>query len=293
MKTLDNFKYVKPGSLKHACELLADNDQAKALAGGTALIYQLKRRLVSPSHLVNLKLLPGLDCIEYDPRKGLRIGALTRLTDLGKVDIVKTKYPCLPDCVKGMGSIQMRNLATVGGNLCHGEPAADLPPLLIALGAKVVLAGADGERNVRLDNFYRDFYETALRKGEILEEVQIPRPRKRTGSAFIKYNPRSVMDMGVISVAATVTLEPDDDICRQVRIALGGAAPTVIRVREAEDLLKGKKLTGRLIGQAAESAAACTDPISDFRASAEYRMEMAAVYTEEAVVNALDRAQSS
>lgn len=283
---LQSFKYMEPKALKDACALLKRYEGAKALAGGTALIYQIKRRLISPSHIVNLKSVAGLDYIEYDARKGLRMGALTRLRSIEKSPLVKEKYPWLADCVSKMGSVQMRNTATVGGNLCHGEPAADLPPLLMTLDARVRLIGVSGERTIRLENFYRDFYETALRKGEILCEVQVPRVPDGTGSTYLKYNPRSAMDMGVVGVAATIRLGERDSVCQDARIALGGVAPTVIRARKAEDLLKGKRLTPRLMERAAKAASAATDPLSDFRASAEYRKEMAAVYTMEAIARA-------
>ncbi len=289
---MKSFRYVEPGALEDACSLLAENDEAKALAGGTALIYQIKRRLVSPSHLVNLKTLKTLDYIEHDSRKGLRIGALTRLRTIEKSAVIKEKYPWLARCAAGMGSVQMRNSATIGGNLCHGEPAADLPPLLMALGARVMLKGVSGERTVKLENFFIDFYETALRQGEILCEIQVPRIPGGTGVAYLKYNPRSAMDMGVVSAAAALRLEAGGNVCRDARITLGCAAPTVIRVGEAEALLKGKKPTTALMKRAAKAASAVADPISDFRASSEYRKEMAAIYVRQAIEQAAVDAKS-
>lgn len=289
---MKNFRYVEPAALEDACSLLAENDEAKALAGGTALIYQIKRRLVSPSHLVNLKTLKTLDYIEHDSRKGLRIGALTRLRTIEKSTVIKEKYPWLARCTAGMGSVQMRNSATIGGNLCHGEPAADLPPLLMVLGARATLKGVSGERTVKFENFFIDFYETALRQGEILCEIQVPRIPSGTGVAYLKYNPRSAMDMGVVSAAAALRMEPEGNVCRDSRITLGGAAPTVIRAVEAEALLKGKKPTAALMKRAAKAASAAADPISDFRASGEYRKEMAAIYVRRAIEQAAVDAKS-
>ena len=280
---------VRPTTIGDALQALC-RPGAVALAGATDLIPAMRKGEVRPRLLVNLKHIPGLAGIRRT-RGGIRIGALTRVADLLENDLIANSVPLLSEVASGFGSVQIRNLATVGGNLCNAAPSADLALPLLVLDARVEVTGPAGARQVELCNFFRGVNKTVLRRGEILTSILIPPLRIRTGAACAKLGGRRAMDLAFVGVAAALRLRPNRRTCAQARIALGSLAPTPLRAYAAEDLLQDSVITPALVTQAAEDAAAAARPVTDLRASAAYRREMTRTLTGRALREALRRAQ--
>jgi aerobic carbon-monoxide dehydrogenase medium subunit len=268
-----SFAYHRPSSVEEACRLLAREPQAAVLAGGTDLMVHLGQswRDRRPPAVVNVKRIPGLDAIGVTDSV-VRLGALTSLTALIEHAVIQREYPVLPFTARYMGSPAIRNLATVGGNLCNGSPAADLPPVLLALDAEVGIAGPDGERRLPLEAFFRGPGHTALRAGELLTWVEFPRRRPPWPVRYERLDVRRAMDIAIAGVG--LAIRRDGGGVAEARVALGAVAPTPLRAREAEALLVAEGLTAAGIERAAERAMAAARPISDARATAEYRWEM-------------------
>ncbi|MFB3882769.1 MAG: xanthine dehydrogenase family protein subunit M [Armatimonadota bacterium] len=283
------FDMVFPASLSEASAALGKRG-AVALAGATDLIPSIRKREIAPRLLVNLKAIPGLAGIER-VRGGVRIGALTTVGELLHSDIIASDLPLLAEVARDFASVQIRNLATVGGNLCTAAPSADLALPLLALDARLHIRGPRRTRTIELASFFLGVNKTALRRGEILTAITVPPPRRRTGAAHAKLAIRQAMDLAFVGVAAAVQLAPDGRTCRAARIALGSVAPTPMRARKAEALLEGQPLTNELIAQAAAAAAAESRPITDLRASKEYRRQMVAVLARRVLREALRRAR--
>jgi CO/xanthine dehydrogenase FAD-binding subunit len=267
------FAYHRPSSVEEACRLLAREPEAAVLAGGTDLMVHLGQawRGRRPPAVVNVKRIPGLDAIGVTDSV-VRLGALTSLTALIEHAVIRREYPVLPFTARYMGSPAIRNLATVGGNLCNGSPAADLPPVLLALDAEVGIAGPDGERRLPLEAFFRGPGHTALRAGELLTWVEFPRRRPPWPIRYERLDVRRAMDIAI--AGAALSIRRDGGGVGEARVALGAVAPTPLRAREAEAVLEAEGLTAAAIERAAERAMAAARPISDVRATAEYRWEM-------------------
>jgi carbon-monoxide dehydrogenase medium subunit len=279
--TLPPFDYREPDTLAEAAALLGEHGaEARVIAGGTALTVMLRYRLVRPRLLVSLAALPGLEGIRANGE--LWIGAMTRHRTVERSAVVQAVAPLLAEACGRVGSPAIRNMGTLGGNLAYGEAASDPAPALLALDARVTLAGLDGERTVPLEGFFRDFYETALGPGEILTAVHVPRPPAGTRSTFVKYTCLSEEDRALVAVAALVVPGPDGAWI-DVRLGLGGVAPTPLRARAAEALLRGRVPTPARIAEVADAAAAATDPLDDRQGSAEYRREMTRVWVARAL----------
>ncbi len=265
------FAYYRPSSLAEACRILVAEPGAVVLAGGTDLMVHLRQpwRGRRPTAVVNIKRIPDLRGIEVTAG-AIRLGALVSLAELMAHPVVAREYPVLPLTARYMGSPAIRALATVGGNLCNASPAADLPPVLLALDAEVGLVGPRGERRLALEAFFRGPGETALERGELLAWVEFPRRLRRL--AYERLDVRRAMDIAIAGVA--VGLEGVNGQVRAARVALCAVAPTPLRVREAEAVLAREGLTDPAIEAAARAAMAAARPIDDVRASAEYRREM-------------------
>ncbi len=285
------FEYLEPRTLDEACALLAKHGaEARALAGGTDLMVRMRRGQWLPRYVVNLKRIPGLDYVEYDAEAGLRIGALTRLNDLGRSAAAREHFPAVAETALKIGSVQVRNLATVGGNLCNAAPSADMAPILIGMQATVRLAGPGGERTVALADFFTGPGQTVLTPGEVMVEIRVPVPPPRTGAAYIKHTVRRAMDIAQVGVAAVVTLAGGHETCAEARIVLGAVAPVPMRATGAEAVLRGRPLTDEALAEAGRVAASEARPIDDVRSSAWYRREMVAVDTRRAVRRAAQAA---
>jgi CO/xanthine dehydrogenase FAD-binding subunit len=284
---MDSFRalyYHKPGSIEEATSTLARlGPRACVVAGATDVIAE--RRDVE--HLVDITALP-LDYIREE-RDGLKIGALTTVESLRRSELLGGSYSVLVEVANHFGHRNLRNLATVGGNLCSSVPSADLAPPLIVMGASARLAAPDGERVIPLGEFFVSVRENILRVGEILVEVQVPRLPLNTGEAFMKIG-RTSVDIALVNVAALVTLG-DSGECSRVRIVMGSVAPTPFRAKEAEGLLRGRVVGDSLVKEAAEAASREIKPISDQRATADYRREAGRILLERCLREALRRAE--
>lgn len=287
---LPRFEYLNPKTVQEACALLSEHgDKAKVMAGGTDLLNVMKEKLITPQYVIGLRGVSDLDYIEADS-DGIRIGALTTLTTLGKSSDVQEKFPCLAEVPGKMATVQIRNMGTLGGNLCNAAPSADTAPILICLGATVKIVGPKGERVVALEEFFTGPGETVLGDGEILAEIQVPNQPANTAGAYFKMS-RVAVDLAIVGVAAVVTLGGKGGTCSDIKIALGAVAPTPIRAKKAEGLIKGKKIDEALIEQAGKIASEEASPIDDVRGSAFYRTEIVNVFTKRAIRQALEQAQ--
>lgn len=283
-----SFSYHSPASLSEAAALLARyGDEAKVLSGGQSLIPLMKLRLASPQHLVDINRVPGLAYIREDGGH-LRIGALTRESDLEESGLIRTRYPILSDTSRVIADPLVRNLATVCGNLAHADPANDHPATMLAVDAEVVAVGGDGERRIPVTSFFSGPFATALDAGEILTEVRIPVPSARSGGAYLKLE-RKVGDFATAGVAVQVTLAPSG-ACERAGIGLTNVGPTAIKARRAEQFLQGKRPDDGAIKQAAQLAAEESQPTSDYRGPAEYKRDLVRVLTARALRTALARA---
>ncbi|MBI2305544.1 MAG: xanthine dehydrogenase family protein subunit M [Chloroflexi bacterium] len=271
--------------------LASHQDEAAILAGGTDILVQVKQKKRLPKYLVNIKGVSGLDGITYNGQ-GLRLGALTTIRTIETSPIIKEKYPVLAEAAATIGSVQVRNRGTLGGNLCNASPAADMAAPLIALGATARILGPQGERTVSMEEFFAGPGKTVLGPGEVLAEVAVPPPSPRSAGAYIKLGPRKAMDIAVVGVAAVVTLESQGDRCRDVRIALGSVAPIPLRAKKAETVLRGQVVSYDLAVTAGHKAMEEASPITDIRGSAEYRRDMVGVLTRRAVLRALEAART-
>lgn len=280
------FEYFEPQTLDEAVALLGRyNGQASILAGGTDLLVEIKEKIRFPDYVINIKKIPQMDRLSYDDQTGLRLGALVTTRELETSPLVREKYRGLVQAVTELGSIQVRNRATVAGNICRASPSADTPPPLITDGAAVRLYGPTGERVLPLEEFFIGPGRTVLEPGELVIELMVPSPPPHTGKVYLKHGRRRAMELATVGVAVTLTLA--NNICQEVRIALGAVAPTPIRAREAEAVLRGQVIVDDLIDKAAEVAMHESRPISDVRSSAEYRREMVKVLTARAIRQAL------
>jgi len=282
------FDYHAPASLPEAIALLSRfGDSAKVLSGGQSLLPLLKLRLGSAEHLVDIGRIPGL---EYVREEGgfLRIGGRTRESVLERSDVIRERYPILLDTARVIADPLVRNRATVGGNLAHGDPANDHPATMLALRAEVVAQGPAGERVIPIDRFFTGLFATALAPDEILTEIRIPVPLNRTAGAYVKLE-RKVGDYATAAAAAQVTLDATSAFER-VGLALTNAAPVPQRAAAAEDFLTGRRATEANIAEAARKAAEAASPTADRRGSVEYKREMARVLAARALKKAVERA---
>jgi len=281
-----DFEYHAPTSLDQVSDLLEQyGDDSRVMAGGTALVIQMKQRLSQPGHVIGMRRVGGLNSIESTP-EGLMIGALCTQRQIENSELVAKELPLIADTFRKVATPRIRNMATIGGGLVNGDPNQDPPPSLIALGASAVMTSKSGERVVPLEEFFIDYYETDVQPGEILTSVLVPHAPAGSGSVYLKFLPRTADDYGTVNVASVVSKEPDGT-CKDVRIVLGAAGVTPIRATNAEDALRGKPLTDENIRAAAALVKDAVDPLEDFRGSAEYKTDMAEVFARRAVEQAM------
>ncbi len=281
------FEYRTPKNLKEVHASLKEfGTDAKLISGGTALVIMMKQRLVRPSCLVSLRSVRGLNGIEVKDG-GLSIGGLATHRDVETSSLVRRRLPVLSETYHHVATIRVRNTASVGGGLAHADPNQDPPPTLIALGATVKATSANGSRVIPLDEFFTDYYETVLNPDEIITEVFVPKLPPNSGSAYLKFLPRTADDYATVSAAAVLTLDKSKKTISDVRIALGSVGTTPIRAKDAEALLRGQPVKPEAFREAAEKAKEAVDPVTDFRGSAGYKKEMAGVFVRRALEKAL------
>jgi len=285
---LFEFQYFAPESLEEACRLLEEMEGACLMAGGTDLKIKLKNSTLKPKTIIGLKKIKGLDRIVFTGKKGLIIGATALLADVASSNVIKKRYPAIATAAGETANVQIRNMGTVAGNICNAAPSAENAPPLIAMNAEAKLFSLKGERQVPMDGFFNGPGLTDIRFGEILTSILVPPSPPRSGASYQHISPRGKVDISAVGVGAMMTVK--GQVCEEVRIALGAVAPIPMRAIQTEKLIKGKKITAAIIEKAGASASKESKPISDVRASAEYRREMVNVLTKRAVWEAYQRA---
>jgi 2-furoyl-CoA dehydrogenase FAD binding subunit len=283
------FEYFTPSTVREAIELLRSHgDEAKILAGGQSLIPMMNFRVARPKVLIDINKIKELNYIREEKGE-LVIGGLTRERTLEVSPVVKKKCPILAEAISYIGHLPIRTRGTIGGSLVHADPSAEIPIIVCGLGGKMKVVGPSGERTLGADEFFMTYLTSALEAAEILVEVRIPILPVNAGWSFMEFSRRHG-DFGIVAVASILYLE-NKELCRKASIALGGVAPTPLRAGEAESLLAGRVITEELIKEAGVKAAQATDPESDYHASAEYRKDMARVFTQRSLKEAWNKAK--
>jgi len=286
------FEYFAPKTVEEALSLLSKyKDKAKMIAGGQSMLVVMKQRLLTPEYLIDIKGLTALDYIKYDEKQGLRIGALTIHRAIEKSPDIQKHFGVLSEMEGNLATIQTRNWGTIGGNLCHSDPAGDPATVFIVLKARFKLASSGKERIIEAEDFSTDYLEADLKPNEMLIEIQVPNPPPHTGTAYEKL---MVMkgDMGVVGAAVSITLDSKGG-CQDARIALSNAASIPLRAKKAEKVLIGKTINDGLLTEAGEVAATEADPPNDVHGSAEYRREMVKVFVKRVARLALEKTKAA
>ena len=287
MKRTEPLEIYQPTSLQEASRLLKENGPGgRFLAGGTDLVIAMKEKGLVPKYVVDLKRIPGLTGICENSDGSITLGALTTMREIEISPLIRRKFPFLAQSAAEVGSIQIRNRATVGGNMANATPSADVAPSLIALNATTTIVGVNGRRTIALEDFFRGPGQTNMTDDEILTEIMIPKTSPRLVGEYIKFSPREMMDLAYVGVAVAYTLG-EQGRCQGVRIVLGAVAPTPVRARRAEAAVEGQALTEALAEKVGEIAAEESKPISDVRSSADYRRAMVGTMTKRALLNAV------
>ncbi len=286
------FRYLKPNSIREARELLAHyGDRAKIVAGGTDLMVQWKKKLITPECLISVRNVPEMNFVRLD--RGLTIGAATTHRTLETNPEIRRAFPVITDAVDNLGSVQVRNSATIGGNICNGAPSADTAPPLLVLDAMVNTLGPDGGNSIPIMEFFGGPTRTVLKPGRLVTDFAVPAPPPHTGMAYWKLTRRKAMDLPMLGVAVLLSLEDDLKVCSKARIALGVAAPTPMRAKHAEAFLQGKILDGQTLEEAGRIAVQEARPRTTIRASEWYRRELIPVMVRRTGLICLSRAGSS
>ena len=288
---MQSFDYQKVYSLREALDAASSREASVFLAGGTDLLVQIKQGKKLPRHVIDVKDIREMDALTTSENT-CSIGALTTIRALETAPAVEEKVPLLAKAAAKLGSIQVRHRATVGGNLCNASPSADMAPALLALDARAMIFGKQGQRNIELVDFFLGPGVTSLSDGELLARLEIPVTRARCGSVYYKVSTRNAMDLAFVGVAVLIEVDDRERIVK-ARVALGAVAPTPIRVPQAEKLLEGSVVNREAAQVSAELAARYCDPISDIRASAEYRREMVRALCEKGLLAAYHQAKSA
>ncbi len=290
MKEID---YAAPKTVAEAVALFAERgDRARALAGGTDVIVQVRENRRDLDLLVDLKKIPEVNDLSYDPTRGLRLGAAVPCYRIYEHADVPRLYPGLTDAALLIGGIQIQSRASVGGNLCNASPAADSIPALIAHEAVAIVAGREGTREVPVEKFCTGPGRTVLGRGEFLLGLRLPPPQPRSGSLYVRFIPRNEMDIAVVGIGVAVTLDDSRTRCTAARVSLGAVAPTPLLVPEAGAALVDGPLTDEHLARSAALAQAAARPISDMRGDADYRRHLVGVLTKRALRGALERARN-
>jgi aerobic carbon-monoxide dehydrogenase medium subunit len=289
---LHEFQYESPSTLDAAIKLLSTFGQkARPICGGTDIIIQMRAGMRRPECIVDVKQIPELTQLKFDPKTGLRLGAAVSCVDFYENPAMQKHYPGLTEAAHLIGSVQIQNRASIGGNLCNGSPAADTTPALIALGAVARIAGPKGTREVAVEKFVTAPGRTVLEPGELLVELLIAPPKPHSSDAYLRMIPRNEMDIAIVGVGASVRL--DGDRCTAARIALAAVGPTPIFAAKASESLVGRKLDDAAIERAAMLAIEAASPIDDMRGTGEYRRHVTGVLTRRTLKIAAERAHKN
>lgn len=286
---LDHFEYHAPQTSGQAMDLIESlGDKARLLAGGTDLLLMMKDKTLKPEHLIDINNVEEYKGISYEPGKGAVIGATTKIADLEHSTLIQEKYYALHQAAGELGSTQVRTMATVGGNSCHASPAAETPTPLVALGAKVVLSSTSGEREMPLEEFITGNRMNALAEGELLTRFLLPDPPPKSASRYSYIGLRDAMEIDAVNMAVNLTVGDDGRTVKDLRLVMGSVAPRPLVSTEVPSLMIGKEFDEKLLEKAAQAASEEAKPISDIRASAEYRRKVVAVLARRLLKNAFD-----
>jgi len=287
LRKIKEFKYFEPSALSEAISLLNQyNGKVKILAGGTDLLIQMKHRSLTPEYLINIKNISELDYIKYNENEGLKIGALVTHNSLANSTVVQEKFSLLVEAALAVGAVQTRNRGTVAGNLCNASPSADTAPALIALDAKLKLVSIEGERIVKVEEFFAEPFKSILKKTELLAEIQVPNLPPHSGGAYLWLPKITAVDETLVGVGVLIAIDDlTNKTCTEARIGLGSVAPTPIRAKKAGEFLRGKRIKNGLFRQAGEIA--CNEALP--RSRAEYRSEMIKVFVKRTLNQALGK----
>lgn len=294
LKRLPKFEYVSPQSLAEACALISgsSNDEVMLLAGGTDAVLQMRRRERVPRRVIGLKGVAELEFVREQADGSLAIGAMTTLQTLLSAPVAGPHCDLLRETTAQIGGLELRNVATIGGNIAGALPCADLPPALMTLGARIKLSSRRGDRWLPLDEFFPEFGRTVAEDDELVAEISLPRPASNSAGTYLKFHDRHSMDMTVVGVSAFVVLDDDGRRFRDLRLAYANGAPTVFRAKRAEAVLRGHALTEEGLEAVAESACAESSPRTSWRANAGYRLELIRALTKRAIRRAWEKASS-
>lgn len=294
MNILHEFEYFKPKSKNEALQLVKDlGGKAKILAGGTDLVIMMKEKMIKPDAIIDISDLEELKGIKCEKGKGAEILACTKIVDIEFSPELNKKYPALTYAASQLGSNQVRVMATLGGNSCHSSPAAETPAPLAALGAKVVLASLEGEREMAMEDFIHGNRKNDLKEGEILYKFILPEPAKNSACRYGHIGLRNAMEIDCANMAAAVELEEDKETIKNVKLVMGSVAIKPLVSQAVPSLLAGKKLTDDLIAKVGEAAQSEAKPISDVRASAEYRKDVIGALARRLVKEAYEAAKEA
>ena len=294
LRRLPRFEYLAPVSINEVCQLLASHtSEAKLFAGGTDLILQMRRRETVPKYIIGLKSVAELTFIREAHDGGLTIGAMTTLQTLLTSPIIRRTYGLLAEVAAGIGGPELRNVATIGGNLAGALPCADFPPALITLGATAKLSSSAGERTVPVEDLFPSFGKTVARADEFFTEIRLPSTPAFSGGAYLKFHDRQSMDMTTVGVSAFVTCDEDSRVFRDVKIALASSAPVPIRVKKAETVLRGRGFAEDALEEAALAVCEEADPRTSWRATREFRLDLLKGLTKRAIGRARENAAGS
>jgi CO/xanthine dehydrogenase FAD-binding subunit len=287
---LPRFDYLDPKTVNEACLLLSKyGDKAKVMAGGTDLLVSMKQKKMIPSYVVNIKGIPNLDYIHYRQEEGLKIGALATLHSIAASPVIGEKFGLLQTACNKIGTPQVRNMGTIGGNICNGGPSQDSIPSLLVLDAKLKVVSLQHERIVPIDEFFISPFVTALDQTGLLTEIQIPTPPPRSAACYQWLNKLNEVDETLVGVAILMTADSTGNVCRDLKIGLCSVAPTPIRAIRAEQILKGKNIGNKIIELAAKVAVDETNP----RSRAHYRRQMTSVLVERAIIDVWQKIKQS
>lgn len=269
---METFEYIKPKSLEDAVDILNAYDNAQVLAGGTDLLVAMKYNAVRPECILDIKDIPGMNSVEFSDR--WQFGALTTIRDIEVSDRLGQAMPFLTQAAQALGSVQIRNRATLGGNLCNASPCSNFGAMFLAMDATLEIMSKNGPARISLADFFLAPNRTALKKGEILSRIILPPKTDGWEGIFLKHSTGKSNDLGLVNIAITLQRDPDNSFCKKINIAMGAVAPTPVRAKKAEALLVHQPLTPERISKAAQQASQEASPITDFRATADYRRSL-------------------
>jgi carbon-monoxide dehydrogenase medium subunit len=291
LSMIKDFEYFAPKTVEEALALLSKyKGDAKLIAGGQSLLILMRQGLVTPRYLIDIKGISSLDYIKFNPKEGLRIGSLATHRAIEKSSAIQSRFSVIAEMEKRIADVENRNWGTIGGNLCHADPVGDPAPVLIALDGKLKIASLSANKSIGIEDFFLDYFETALHTDEILTEIEVPNPLPHTGAAYDKTTAIEV-DYSIVSAAVSITLGSKSNTCTNARIVLGAVANVPLRAKKAEKVLVGKEITDNSIEEAAQIASEEARPTSDIHASEVYRRDLVKVLVRRVGREALERAK--